>query len=115
MVFARRKAGEVDRPAFLEFSEKAFATKVLDNRNAPVYRARDTILIDPDEPALDGEDCVFTADPGAESGAPAVIGCLVSSTPTAWIAKQYAAKEQRELPKATFPNCWPIVGRYRRR
>lgn len=109
------RVGEVVRPEFLRFSEKAFAAKVLDDRNAPAYRRRDLVLVDPDSPPIEDEDCLFTADPAAPDGAGSVIGCLISSTATCWKIRQYGTRGERELPRAEFPNAWPIVGRYNRR
>lgn len=109
------RVGEVARPEFLRFSEKAFAARVLDDRNAPAYRRRDAVLVDPDTPPIEGEDCLFTADPYGPGGAFSIIGCLVSSTTTCWRIRQYAVKGTKELPRSEFPNAWPIVGRYNRR
>ncbi len=107
-------AGEVERPEFLRHSEKAFAARVLDDRNAPAYRRRDLILVDPDSPPIEMEDCLFTGDPEA-GGVMAVIGCLIRSTTNLWIIRQYAVKGDRELSRGEYPNAWPIVGRYNRR
>lgn len=109
------KVGEVERPDFLIFSERAFAAKVLDDKNAPAYRRRDTVLVDPDSPHIEDEDCLFTNDPTVPAGSLSVIGCLLRSTATLWIIRQYGVKAERELTKSEFPNAWPIVGRYNRR
>lgn len=108
------KAGEVERPDFLEFSEKAFATKVVTADNEPVYRLRDTILINPEETAVEDDDCVFSGTPEGDGRAPAVIGRLLRITPTLWIIRQYAAKEERELARKDWPHAWRIVGRHHR-
>jgi len=105
------RAGEVERPEFLKFSKSAFAVRVLDNDNMPVYRKRDVLLVDPDSPAIEGDDCIFTGQLPAE----AVAGELVRETPSLWIVHQYAIKGERELPKSAFPYAWPIVSRQHRR
>lgn len=110
-MLVQEKAGEVERPDFLEFAGKAFAIKVIDRENEPVYRLRDRVLVNPDDPVMEGDDCLFgdlKPPPGAES----VIGRLIRSTPTLWIIEQYAAKGERELPRKKYPNAWPLVGRY---
>lgn len=109
------RVGEVARPEFLRFSEKAFAARLLEDRNAPAYRRRDIILVDPDTPPIEGEDCLFTGDPQAPGGAYSVLGCLISSTAACWKIRQYAVKGTKDLPRSEFPNAWPIVGRYNRR
>ena len=108
------KAGEIERPDFLEFSEKAFATKVVTADNEPVYRPRDTILVNPEETAVEDDDCVFSSTPEGDGWAPAVIGRLIRITPTLWIIRQYAAKEDRELAREGWPHAWRIVGRHHR-
>lgn len=114
MLYAER-AGETDRPEFLRFSGKAFAARILGGENNPAYRPRDLVLVDPDTPTIDGEDCLFTGNVEAPEGAASVIACLVSSTAKSWITRQYGVKGERELAKTEFPNAWPIVGRYNRR
>ena len=109
------KVGEVERPEFLRFSEKAFAAKVLDDRNAPAYRRRDLVLVDPDSPPIEDEDCLFTGDATASAGAFSLLGCLIRSTALVWIIRQYGVKGEREVAKAECPHAWPIVGRYNRR
>ncbi len=81
----------------------------------PAYRRWDILIIDPDSPAIEGEDCLFSDSPKADSGVLSVIGCLKSSTGTAWKVHQYGTKRDHDLPKSEFPEAWPIVGRYNRR
>lgn len=114
MIFAQQ-VGECERPEFLRFSERAFAARVLDDANDPVYRRRDLVLVDPDTPPIDGEDCLFTDDPTAITGAFGLLGRLIRSTGTCWYVRQYGAKTDRELTKSAYPNAWPISGRYHRR
>ncbi len=114
MLLAQR-TDEVPRPFFLKFSQKAFAFRVLDDRMHPAYRRWDTLIIDPDSPAIEGEDCLFTDSPEALDGSLSVIGCLISSTATHWTVHQYGTKQDQDLPVSEFPNAWPIVGRYNRR
>lgn len=109
------RVGETERPDFLRFSEKAFAAKVLDDRNAPAYRRRDVILIDPDSLPIEGEDCIFCENPSVAHGTQSVIGRLIQSTGKLWTIHEYASKANRELPRSEFPNAWLIVGRYNRR
>jgi transcriptional regulator with XRE-family HTH domain len=105
---------EVPRPFLLKFSTKAFATKVLNDDNHPVYKRWDTVMVDPGGSMALGEDHMFSPDvsPG---GVLAVIGNLKQSTPSHWIVHQYGTKQDQELPRSEFPHAWPIVGRYNRR
>jgi phage repressor protein C with HTH and peptisase S24 domain len=114
MLFSQ-KIDEVPRPFFLKFSTKAFSFRVLDDRMHPAYRRWDILLIDPDSPGIEGEDCLFTDRPEADSGSHSVIGRFKASTGTQWTVHQYGPKRDLDLSRAEFPNCWPIVGRYNRR
>ncbi len=109
------KAGEIERPDYLEFSEKAFATKVVSADNEPVYKLRDTLLVNPDETPVDGDDCVFSGVEDPSGVAPAIIGCLIRATASLWIIRQYAVKADRELSRREWPHAWRIVGRQHRR
>jgi transcriptional regulator with XRE-family HTH domain len=104
---------EVPRPFFLKFSHKAFAIKVLNDDNHPVYKRWDTILVDPGGSMALGEDHMFSPDVTPE-GVIAVIGCLKQITPSHWIVHNYGTKQDQELPRSGL-NAWPIVGRYNRR
>lgn len=114
-VLSNEKAGEVGRPDVLEFAEKAFAAKVVTAENDPAYRLRDVVWVNPEEPPVDGDDCLFTADPTTRPGAQTVIGKLVRRTSSQWIIVQYAIKGEQELNRREYPNAWLIVGRYNRR
>lgn len=114
-VIIAEKDGEIPRPQFLEFSQKAFAFKVIDSSNSPVYNPRDRLLVNPEDPALPGDDCLFSDGIEREDGSACVVGNLIRSTPTLWIIRQYAARNEIELPKSEYPNAWPVVGRYHRR
>jgi len=109
----REKTGEVERPDRLEFSQRAFALEVQDSRNADVFRARDTLLVNPDRTVLPNDDGVFIGDPDAPTGAQTVVGRLIRSTPTEWIIRQYAVKGERRLARLTYPNAWFVAGVYR--
>lgn len=114
MLLAQR-TDEVPRPFFLKFSEKAFAFRILDDRMHPAYRRWDTVIIDPDGPPVEDEDCLFTDGSVLPTGGLSVIGCLKSSTDMHWTVHHYGTKQDHNLPRADFPDAWPIVGRYNRR
>ncbi len=109
----REKTGEVERPDRLRFSKQAFAVEVQDSRNAEVYRARDTLLINPDRTVLPNDDGLFTGNPGTPEGASSVVGRLIRSTQQDWFVKQYAIKGERRLARLTYPNAWFVAGVYR--
>jgi transcriptional regulator with XRE-family HTH domain len=104
---------EVPRPFFLKFSTKAFAAKILNDDNHPVYKRWDTILVDPGGSMALGEDHMFSPDV-TPAGVIAVIGCLKQITPSHWVVHNYGTKQDQELIRADF-HAWPIVGKYHRR
>ena len=110
----REPTDEVPRPFFLKFSYQAFAIKVQDDANYPMYRRWDTVIIDPAGSTVINEDHLFTQDLDPE-GVLSVIGCLKQSTGTHWIVHLYGTKQDQELTKAEFPRAWPIVAKYHRR
>lgn len=107
--------GEITRPATLEFSPKAFAVKLLDDSCEPAYRLLDVLLVDPDDPLIEGEDCIFTTDEDEPSGGHVVIARLIRSTELVWVTRGFSSKDETELPIKEFPFAWPIIGKYRRR
>lgn len=107
--------GEIARPSELEFSPKAFAVKLLDASCEPAYRFLDTLLVDPEDPLIEEEDCIFTADEEEPTGGHCVIARLIRSTDDMWITCGFQSKDETELPKSEFPYAWPIIGKYRRR
>lgn len=114
LVYNQRKAGLTTRPGFLSFQKLAFAYRAADDQNAPVYKTRDTILVDPESPAVAGDDCLFVkAD--ADDPWEVEVCNLVRMTPTHWIVRQYSKPKEYELARAVYPQAWPIVGKYNRR
>ncbi len=109
----REKTGEVERPDRLKFSKRAFAVEVQDSLNDEVFRARDTLLINPDRAVLPKDDGLFTGDPEGTAGAMTVVGQLIRSTPNDWIIRQYAVKGERRLSRLTYPNAWFVAGVFR--
>lgn len=114
LVYNQRKAGLTTRPGFLTFAKQAFAYHATDDLNAPVYKTRDTILVDPESPAATGDDCLFvkatTTNPWEVE-----ICNLVRMTPTTWVVRQYGKPKEFELARTEYPQAWPIVGKYNRR
>lgn len=109
----REKTGEVERPDRLKFSKRAFAVEVQDSRNVEVFRARDTLLINPDRTVLPDDDGLFTGNPDVPGGAVSVVGRLIRSNHQDWIIRQYAVKGERRLARLTYPNAWFVAGVYR--
>jgi transcriptional regulator with XRE-family HTH domain len=114
-VILHEKEGEVPRPNHLLNQPKAFAFKVIDDANVPVYKPRDVLLVDPDTAAIAGDDCLFADGIESHQGSVAIVGYFLSSTVTTWTITQYGREGEIELPKAEFPHAWPLAGRYHRR
>jgi HTH-type transcriptional regulator, cell division transcriptional repressor len=110
----KERAGIVPRPDFLRYAKEAFASIVTNDLNAPAYRTRDTVLIDPTHPAVVGDDCMFVRNSGANP-METVSAHLVKITATTWTVHQYSGKQKDyDLPRSEFHEAWRIVGRYNR-
>lgn len=110
----KERAGLVPRPDFLQYAKEAFASTVTNDLNAPAYRTRDTILVDPTSPAVIGDDCVFVRDPAANPMV-TVSARLVKITASNWTVHQYTGKQRDyDLPRSDYHEAWRIVGRYNR-
>lgn len=107
-VLLAEKDGEIPRPESLRYNQKAFAFKVLDEANSPVYNPRDQLIVDPESPAIASDDCVFSDGIDPTDGSACLVGKLLRTTPTLWIVQQYSRKDELQLPKAEFPHAWPI-------
>lgn len=108
-------AGVAPRPETMRYTQLANGFKVLDRNNEPVYAYKDTIIIDRDLPAEDGEDCAFAQEPTNSAPAHVILGKLVEQVGEFWVIQQYASLEKIHVSKVEFPNAWPISARYLRR
>lgn len=111
-VLTKTEVGDVPRPDTIDpLIKNAFSFRLLDDRNAPRFRNRETIVVDPTYTGIEGEDCVFMADFDGVPRVVVVIGTLVRSTDDLWIITQYGAPGvELEIPKSQYPNAWPIKG-----
>lgn len=111
----RKNIGEIDRPRGLELSKKAFAIKLLDGSCEPVYRFLDILYVDPEDPLITDEDCLFTSDEDGPAGGFCIIARLVSSTDATWTVRLFGASEDSTLSRNELRFAWPILGKLRRR
>jgi transcriptional regulator with XRE-family HTH domain len=115
-VVLHEQEDEVPRPEFLSSRQKAFAFKIVNEANVPVYKPRDTLVVDPDTPAIPGDDCLFADGIEHPAGSNVMVGFLDRITDALWIIKLYSSlKDEVELPRSEYPHAWPIVARYHRR
>jgi hypothetical protein len=107
------KAERTRRPDFTRFSVFAFAIVVQDERNNPVFRVRDRILIDPESPVSPGDDVVLSSvgEIDIYEDMYVIPGLLTKISESTWSLKQYAGIVERTFSKRQFPNAWKIVSR----
>src|SRR3546814_3704842 len=105
LLHVSRTEGAMVRPDFIRFSMTAFAIVVQDERNSPVYRARDRILINPESPVTPGDDVVLGSgnDLLTLDELHLIPGQLTKMTATGWSLTQYADGHQRPFPIEQFP------------
>jgi hypothetical protein len=94
---------------FLRFAERAFAIRMIDDRNAPDYETGNLIVIDPDRPF--GGDCIFLNEEHLKVGTPAVIGRLDEATRHTWNIFQKTNDDLTLLRRFAYPQAWPIMCR----
>jgi hypothetical protein len=108
------KSERARRPELTRFSVLAFAIVVQDERNNPVFRARDRILIDPKSPVSPGDDVVLSSVGDVEMWEDMYVipGLLTKMSEATWSLKQYAGISERSFSKRQFPSAWKIVSRF---
>lgn len=106
----KEKIGEVERPYKMRFAKRGFAVEVLDVHNHPVYRLRDTLLINPDREVLPNDDCLLTGNLEAPEGAVTIVGCLIKATGSDWTISQYGKRGEHKFARSTYPNAWFVHG-----
>jgi hypothetical protein len=104
------------RSGFIRFSITAFAIVIQDERNSPVYRARDCILIDPESPVHTGDDVVPSSvtDFDTQEEPHVIPGHLGKFSEATWSLKQYANGYERSFSRRQFPSAWKIASRFMR-
>jgi SOS-response transcriptional repressor LexA len=114
LLHVTNEEGDVIRPDFTRFSVTAFAIVVQDERNSPVYHARDRILIDPESSVSPGDDVVLSsvADLDTREEVHVIPGQLKKMSEASWSLKQYANADERSFSKRQFPSAWKIVSRF---
>lgn len=114
LLHATSEDGTMMRPDFSRFSATAFALVVQDERNSPVYRARNRILIDPESPVSPGDDVILSSvtNLDAHEELHVIAGQLTKMSETNWVLKQYAVGDNRSFLKKQFPAAWKIVSRF---
>lgn len=110
-----KRGRSVPRPAYLADDDKAFCFKVIGRENEPVYRLRDRLWVNPDEPLDEGEDCLFLKDPDNIEGGHAIIARLVRIADRLWTIVQHADRSERAISRREWKHAWVIVGRERHR
>lgn len=114
LLHANEENGAIVRPDLIRFSQTAFTIVIQDERNSPVYRARDCILIDPDIPVSLGDDVVLSTAVNLVAGnrLEVIPGQLTKMSEAAWSLKQYAIGAEHAFSRTQFPSAWRIVSRF---
>lgn len=107
---SNRTAEEYPREAAYQFID-VFKVEVIDDRNAPAYRMRDVLTINPEKLPLAGEDCLFSATADTAGNAKGLLGQLIRIDPTEWIMQQYGVKMEISLGRTEWPHAWPVINR----
>lgn len=111
-VLSDEVVGEIPRPERVAKAKRAFSCKLLDNANAPGYRAGHVIVVDPDTGPIAGDLCIFTADPTSDGGADSVAAIFAGFDANHWFVTQNEVPGKQELSRKEYPQAWPVVVHY---
>src|SRR3546814_11854314 len=102
------------RPDFIRFSMTAFAIVVQDERNSPVYRARDRVLINPESPVTPGDDVVLGSGNALLTldALHLIPGQLPTMTANGGSLTHYVDGHPRLFPRQQFPLDWKSIRRF---
>ena len=104
----------VRRPEPLLNVKQGFAVYIQGDSMSPAFEHGDMALVHPSKPARGGDD-VLVIKRKLDGETDALIKRLVRRTEDAWQVKQYNPAREFELPRATWPIAYVIVGKYARR
>lgn len=106
----------IQRPPMLAKVEGAYGLLVLFETMSPALRDGDLALVHPHLPPRAGNEVVLLGeaadDPGDE--VPVTLQVLRGSSARSWIGQTWSDRVDAELPRAAWPRCHVIVGKYSR-
>lgn len=111
-VLSSEPVGEIPRTEPVLSAKKSFSCKLLDNANAPGYRAGHVVVVDPDVGAVIGDLCIFTDERKIEAGAPSIAAIFRGVTATHWIITQNEVPGEQQISRDEYPQAWPVVVHY---
>jgi transcriptional regulator with XRE-family HTH domain len=116
VVLREKHVDSIARPLNLIAAVEALGFIILDAFMDPAFRIGDIAYVNPAGPASPGDDCLLVRilSDGPERQYLALARYLVSDTLTHWLVRQFDPRDQYELPKADWPECWKICGKYSR-
>ncbi|MHC1549424.1 S24 family peptidase [Phyllobacterium sp. K27] len=101
----------VKRPSILENVKDAYGVYIVGDSMDPVYEPGDMALIHPHLPPARGKDVVLFHVPPAQE-AECIIKRLVGFNDQDWKLKQYNPAKEFSEPRASWPYCHRVVGKY---
>lgn len=98
-------------PAPLINIREGFGVLVVEESMVPAFEPGDIALVNPRLPPRKGKNCVLL---GLETSSRvrALIKRYESQNDTLWRVKQWNPEEAFTLPKAEWPRCYSVVGKY---
>lgn len=101
------------RPDPLANVRDGYAMYVVGESMSPAFEQGDLILINPHLPHRSGDDVlVYRIEDGQYEAA---VKRLVKATPESWHLEQFNPARNLALPRAAWPTCHVIIGKYSRR
>ncbi|MFL9828951.1 helix-turn-helix transcriptional regulator, partial [Rhodoplanes sp. SY1] len=109
--FSETPIDRIPMPPFLSNVAGSYAILITDESMRPEFRIEDIALVNPHLPPVPDKPCLFRS---ALSGGTGCVRVLIRETGTHWVVGRHNPVGQDKLPKATWPHCHRIVGRYNR-
>lgn len=103
----------VARPDPLATVKDGYAMYVVGDSMSPAYEQGDLALVNPHLPFRNGDDVLVFREIGADVAA--ILKRLVRAGANEWTLEQFNPAKRFALPRAEWPRCHVIVGKYSRR
>jgi transcriptional regulator with XRE-family HTH domain len=116
LVLRENIVDSIARPLKLIAATDALGFIVQDALMDPAFRVGDIAYANPAGRAFPGDDCLLlrVLREGPIREYLALARYLVSEGPTHWLVRQFDPREQYELSRVDWPECWKIQGKYSR-
>lgn len=102
-------------PSILDGVKGAYGIRIVGDSMEPAFFQGDMALVHPGLPAQRGKNCILYSHDLPDGEIEAIVKYVVGWTETEWLLRQYNPRLDFKEPRADWPTCHVIVGRYEAR